>query len=120
MSNDGGVDARGVPSGSHTLVVGATGSGKTVSQAWIAVRLIEEGHGAVVIDPKGDRMLRDELTRRRTRDASSSSGPRGPGGLQPLRHGTDTEIADKALSGERSPNRTTCARPSATSETPSA
>src|SRR3954447_24568376 len=48
-------------SGRHTLVVGATGSGKTVTQAWIAGRLVREGYGAVVIDPKGDRLLKDEL-----------------------------------------------------------
>src|SRR5918911_1937250 len=51
----------GAASGRHTLVVGATGSGKTVTQAWMAGRLIRAGHGAVVIDPKGDRLLRDEL-----------------------------------------------------------
>jgi membrane protein implicated in regulation of membrane protease activity len=51
----------GGPSGRHTLVVGATGSGNTVTQAWIAGRLIHAGHGAVVIDPKGDALLRDEL-----------------------------------------------------------
>jgi hypothetical protein len=42
----------GFTSGSHTLVVGATGSGKTVSEAWIACRLIDRFHGAVVIDPR--------------------------------------------------------------------
>jgi hypothetical protein len=51
----------GYESGSHTLVLGATGSGKTVSEAWIACRLIEQGHGAIVVDPKGDRMLHHEL-----------------------------------------------------------
>jgi hypothetical protein len=64
-----GQDRRGVPvaipaghqSGSHTLVVRATGAGKTVSEAWIACRLIEDGHAAVVIDPKGDAMLREQL-----------------------------------------------------------
>jgi hypothetical protein len=53
-----GRDARGMPvsipvgreSGSHTLVVGATGAGKTVTQAWIAARLVEHGHGAIVSD----------------------------------------------------------------------
>jgi len=48
-----GHDERGPPvripvgfrSGCHTLVVGATGSGKTVSETWIASRLIEQGHG---------------------------------------------------------------------------
>jgi type IV secretory pathway TraG/TraD family ATPase VirD4 len=53
--------AVGYGSGRHALVVGATGSGKTVTQAFIAGRLIRAGRGAVVIDPKGDRLLRDEL-----------------------------------------------------------
>jgi hypothetical protein len=93
----------GYTSGSHTLVVGATGSGKTVSEAWIAGRLIEAGHGAVVVDPKGDRMLRDEL-----RAAAEGRGasflewtPEGPLAYNPYAHGSDTEIADKALAGEQ-------------------
>jgi conjugal transfer pilus assembly protein TraD len=93
----------GYTSGSHTLVVGATGSGKTVSEAWVAGRLIEAGHCAVVVDPKGDRMLRDEL-------AAAASGrsvsflewtPEGPLAYNPYARGTDTEIADKALAGEQ-------------------
>lgn len=39
-------------SGAHALILGATGSGKTVSEAWIAGQLIEDGRGAVVI-PEG-------------------------------------------------------------------
>jgi type IV secretory pathway TraG/TraD family ATPase VirD4 len=106
-----GRDSQGMPvsmpigytSGSHTLVVGATGSGKTVSEAWITGRLIEAGHGAVVIDPKGDQTLHSEL-----HAAAASRGvpflewtPEGPLTYNPYAHGTDTEIADKALSGER-------------------
>lgn len=106
-----GQDIQGMPvsipvgygSGSHTLVVGATGSGKTVSEAWIAGRLIQDGHGAVVIDPKGDRTLRDEL-----QAAAAHIGVKflewtqeGPLAYNPYANGTDTEIADKALSGEQ-------------------
>ena len=106
-----GEDEQGMPvsipvgyeSGSHTLVVGATGSGKTVSEAWIACRLIDAGHGAIVIDPKGDRMLRAEL-----RSAAERRGaqflewtPEGPLAYNPYAQGTDTEIVDKALSGEQ-------------------
>src|SRR5262249_31109676 len=47
--------------GGHTLIVGATGSGKTVTQTWIAVRAIERGMGAIVIDPKGDREMRSQV-----------------------------------------------------------
>jgi conjugal transfer pilus assembly protein TraD len=105
-----GEDVRGMPvsipvgyqSGKHTLVLGATGSGKTVSEAWIACRLIEAGHGAVVIDPKGDEMLREELIaaaqRRRARFVEWT--PEGPSAYNPYAGGSETEIAEKALSGE--------------------
>jgi hypothetical protein len=51
----------GYESGCHTLVLGATGAGKTFSETWVACRLIEAGHGAIAIDPKGDQTLRSEL-----------------------------------------------------------
>lgn len=93
----------GYSSGSHALVVGATGSGKTVSEAWIACRLIDAGYGAISLDPKGDLMLHDEL-----QHAAARAGvpflewtPEGPLAYNPYAHGSDTEIADKALSGER-------------------
>jgi hypothetical protein len=106
-----GEDEQGLPvsipvgyeSGSHTLVVGATGSGKTVSEAWIACRLIEAGHGAIVIDPKGDPMLREELKAAAKRRGARflEWTPEGPLAYNPYAQGTDTEIADKALSGEQ-------------------
>lgn len=93
----------GYQSGSHTLVLGATGSGKTVSEAWVASRLIEAGHGAVAIDPKGDRLLREQLAlaagRRGCRFLEWT--PDGPLAYNPYARGSDTEVADKALSGER-------------------
>ena len=56
---------------------------------WMAVRAIEHGMGAIVIDPKGDRDLRREL-----RDAAQRDGqavrrmdPAGTVCLQPLRAG---------------------------------
>jgi hypothetical protein len=49
--------------GTHSLLVGATGSGKTVTQTWMAVRAIERGMSAVVVDPKGDRDMRAEVQR---------------------------------------------------------
>ena len=89
--------------GTHTLVVGATGSGKTVTQSWIAARAIEQGMGAIVIDPKGDSAMRSEV-----RNAARAAGrpfiewtPQGPWVYNPFGRGGDTEIADKALAGER-------------------
>ncbi len=89
--------------GRHTLIVGATGSGKTVTETWIASRAIEAGLGAVVLDPKGDARMREHL-----REAARDTGrrfvewtPRGPSVYNPFGHGSASEIADKALAGER-------------------
>jgi type IV secretory pathway TraG/TraD family ATPase VirD4 len=88
--------------GTHALVVGATGSGKTVTQTWMAVRAIERGMGVVVIDPKGDRGMSEQVHR-----AALSRGtaflewtPDGASVYNPYAHGSDSEIADKALAGE--------------------
>ncbi len=104
-----GVDVRGLPvtipvgreSGSHTLVVGATGSGKTVSEAWVACRLIDAGHAAIVIDPKGDELLHDELALAAQETSFYEWTPEGPWAYNPYAAGTPGEIADKALSGEQ-------------------
>ncbi|HEX4114351.1 MAG TPA: TraM recognition domain-containing protein [Solirubrobacteraceae bacterium] len=92
----------GKRSGSHTLLLGATGSGKTVTEAWIASRLIEYGHGAIVIDPKGDRMLRAELlgAAKRAHRSFLEWTPEGPCAYNPYADGGASEIADKALAGE--------------------
>jgi hypothetical protein len=89
--------------GRHTLIVGATGSGKTVTETWIAARAVEAGLGAVVLDPKGDARMREQLA-----EAAHRSGrhflewtPRGPLVYNPFGHGAASEIADKALAGER-------------------
>jgi len=89
--------------GRHTLIVGATGSGKTVTQTWIAVRSIGRGMGAIVIDPKGDGTMREEVRR-----AAHAAGrrfvewaPTGASVYNPFARGSETEIADKVLAGER-------------------
>jgi hypothetical protein len=79
--------------------VGATGSGMTVTQAWIAGRFIEHWHGAVAIDPKGDRLLRGEL-HRAARRAFREWTPDGPEAYNPFAHGSNSELADQALAGE--------------------
>jgi len=105
-----GSDARGalvrIPlrrdSGAHTLIVGATGSGKTVSQAWILARAIDHGHGAVVVDPKGDALLRSVAWSAALRAGREfiEWTPGGPAVYNPYAHGSPSEIADKALAGE--------------------
>src|SRR3954452_16440716 len=58
-------DGRGrVPrrEGRHLLIVGATGSGKTVSaRRWLLARILGDGVGVLATDPKGDRGLERDL-----------------------------------------------------------
>jgi Type IV secretion-system coupling protein DNA-binding domain len=93
----------GGATGVHTLVVGATRSGKTVTMTWMAARAIERGLGVIVVDPKGDRDLRRELS-----DAALGADrrfiewtPQGPSTYNPYARGSETEISDKLLAGER-------------------
>jgi type IV secretory pathway TraG/TraD family ATPase VirD4 len=92
----------GAGGGTHALVVGATGSGKTVTQTWMAVRAIERGMGVVVIDPKGDRGMCEKVRRaaRVGGRAFLEWTPDGGSVYNPYAHGSDSEIADKALAGE--------------------
>jgi hypothetical protein len=98
----GGPGGFGGPGGRHTLVVGATGSGKTVTQSAIAACAIANGFAAVVVDPKGDAGLRAVV-----RDAAAAAGrelvawsPRGDSVYNPFARGSETEIADKVLASE--------------------
>ncbi len=88
--------------GTHTLVVGATGSGKTVTQTAMALSAIERGMGVVVIDPKGDEAMREQLARGAclAKRAFLEWRPAGPCVYNPYGYGSDTEIADKVLAGE--------------------
>ena len=93
----------GTDAGRHTLVLGATGSGKTVTQTLMAVRAIERGMGTIVVDPKGDRGMRERL-----RGAATQAGreflewtPSGPCVYNPYACGGETEVADRVLAGER-------------------
>ncbi len=89
--------------GRHTLVVGATGSGKTVTQTGIAVSAIEHGMGAIVVDPKGDDGMREEVRRAALGIGRSfvEWTPEGDCVYNPYARGGASEIADKALAGER-------------------
>jgi hypothetical protein len=97
------IELGGASGGTHTLVAGATGSGKTVAQTWIATRAIAQGMAAVVVDPKGERWMREQMRR-----AALAAGrrfilwaPGAPAVYNPYARGSETEIADKALAGER-------------------
>jgi hypothetical protein len=93
----------GASQGVHSLIVGATGGGKTVTQAAIAQAHILAGLPAIVIDPKGDEHLRAVLV-----DAAARSGmpfrewsPSGDAVYNPFQRGNPTEVADKAIAGQR-------------------
>lgn len=97
--------AVGVPLGTsrgvHALVIGATGAGKTVTQAAIAQAHILAGLPVIVLDPKGDRFLRETL-----RLAAEQMGlpfrcwsPTGRAIYNPFARGGPTEVTDKALAG---------------------
>jgi hypothetical protein len=85
-----------------SLLVGATGSGKTVVQVLLALAAIKRKFGVIYIDPKGDDFVREEL-----RAAASRAGrqfrewdPQGKTIYNPYDRGSNTEIADKLLAAE--------------------
>ncbi|MGA9284873.1 MAG: helicase HerA-like domain-containing protein [Solirubrobacteraceae bacterium] len=88
--------------GKHSLIVGATGSGKTVTETWIATRAIDAGLAAVVVDPKGDARMREQLAMAADRNGRRflEWTPRGPSVYNPFNHGAASGVADKALAGE--------------------
>ena len=103
---DGGlvrIPLGGATGGTHTLVLGAAGSGKTVTMTGIAVHGVEHGMGAVLVDPKDDPKMLEHA-----RDVAERMGrpfvhwtPQGSVLYNPYAHGSDTEIADKLLAGEQ-------------------
>jgi type IV secretory pathway TraG/TraD family ATPase VirD4 len=93
----------GLGNGVHGLVAGATGSGKTVTQAQIAEAYVDAGLAAIVIDPKGDEGLRSTLEAAAVRRGATfrTWSPAGPTVYNPVGRGGPTEIVDKALSAHR-------------------
>src|SRR5271170_7159333 len=93
----------GARGGTHTLVLGAAGSGKTVTMTAVAVHAVQHGMGAVLIDPKDDPKMLEHA-----RDVAEREGrpfvhwtPQGSVVYNPYAHGSDTEVADKLLAGEQ-------------------
>ncbi len=89
--------------GVHALIAGATGAGKTVTQAAIAAAYVDAGMAAIVIDPKGDPHLRGTLYEAAERNDVTFRAwtPTGPNVYNPLARGGPTEIVDKALAAHR-------------------
>ena len=85
-----------------TLSAGATGSGKTVTMALMALAAIRRGSGVVVVDPKPDDFLLEVVRHaaNRARRRLVVWSPDGGSIYNPYEVGTDTEIADKILSTE--------------------
>lgn len=85
--------------GVHCLIAGATGAGKTVTQAAVVQAHILRGMGAIVIDPKGDERLRSTVASSAAQVGArfSAWSPEGPHIYNPLAHGSVTEIVDKCL-----------------------
>lgn len=88
--------------GHHSLIVGATGAGKTYTTAYVVEQHILAGHGAIVIDPKSDPALREVArhTAGKMDKRFVEWSPDGPSAYNPYKHGSPSEITDKALAAE--------------------
>ncbi len=73
--------------GVHCLIAGATGAGKTVTQAAVVQAYILRGMGAIVIDPKGDERLRSTVASSAAQVGArfSAWSPKGPHIYNPSR-----------------------------------
>ncbi len=105
-----GTDGRGRPAqiseselSAHTLIVGASGSGKTTTLLGILSELIARGRPVVAIDMKGSPAFAQTLAQ-----AAAAAGrpfriwsPDGTTSWNPLRHGNATELKDKLIATER-------------------
>jgi hypothetical protein len=87
---------------SHTVIVGASGSGKSTTLLRILTDQILKGKGVVAIDMKGSPAFAEQLAR-----AAEEAGrpfrlwtPDGPSTWNPLACGNATELKDKLISTE--------------------
>ena len=93
----------GLDRGVHALIVGATGAGKTVTEAAMLNAYVGAAFGSIVIDPKPDASLRASAmaAARAAGVRFTEWSPAGPAVYNPLARGGPTEIADKALSAHQ-------------------
>jgi hypothetical protein len=94
----------GLTQGRHSLLIGATGSGKTTSMLNTAMSYLDAGAGVVAIDAKGNAELVSYL-----RDAAAVTGRaffhfnldgNDSDQWNPLAYGTPSERADKLIAAE--------------------
>jgi hypothetical protein len=85
----------------HTIVLGATGSGKTMTLRRILQQATRTA-GVIAVDGKGDQALAADLARFAglTGRRFSAWSPYDSVCYDPFAHGDDTEIVDKALAAE--------------------
>ena len=93
----------GLQGGRHTLLIGATGSGKTTTMLWALLRHLDAGFGAIVVDAKGDpellgRCRAEARSRGRPFYCFSLDAPGQP--WNPLCYGSASERADKLIAAE--------------------
>ncbi|MDQ6806036.1 MAG: type IV secretion system DNA-binding domain-containing protein [Actinomycetota bacterium] len=87
----------------HTLILGASGAGKSNTLLTIVGEHVARGRGAVVIDMKGSQAFAGQL------EAAARRAGRpfrlwtldGPGHWNPLAHGNPSELKDRLISAER-------------------
>ena len=90
-------------SGHHVLIPGATGAGKTTSLAALLVDYVaRSGFGAVVLEAKTDRVLREsaEAAAALRGTAFHLLSPEGPGTYDPLAHGSVDERSERLIAVE--------------------
>jgi conjugal transfer pilus assembly protein TraD len=87
----------------HTLILGASGAGKSTTLLTILADAIERGRPVVALDLKGSPAFADALARAAARAGRSFQlwSPDGPAHWNPLGHGNPTELKDKLIATER-------------------
>lgn len=94
----------GLGHGRHTLILGATGAGKTTSMFAAALAYLQARCGVVVIDAKGDPQIAQKLrafARAFRRPFYSFSLDGNSHQWNPLAYGTPSERADKLIAAEQ-------------------